>query len=58
VQRRARAEGRISETTYEELRRERLGMLEALEARVGELESIRRAAAVRSTTAQPTTDKE
>jgi hypothetical protein len=50
-----RAEGRISESTYEELRRERLGMLEALEARVRELESIRRAAAVRSSTAQPTT---
>ena len=50
-----RAEGRISESTYEELRRERLGMLEALEARVRELESIRRAATVRSTTAQPTT---
>jgi hypothetical protein len=54
VQRRARAEGGIT-ASYEELRRERLGMLEALEARVRELESIRRAAAVRSSTAQPTT---
>jgi hypothetical protein len=50
-----RAEGRISESTYEELRKERLDMLEALEARVRELESMRRAVAVRSTAAQPTT---
>jgi acetoin utilization deacetylase AcuC-like enzyme len=41
-----RAEGRISESTYEGLRRERLGMLEALEARVRELENMKKAAAV------------
>ncbi|MCC6005910.1 MAG: hypothetical protein LM590_16350 [Thermofilum sp.] len=55
MQRRARAEGGIT-ASYEELRRERLGMLEALGARVRELESIRRAAAARSIAAHSTTE--
>jgi hypothetical protein len=52
-----RAEGRISESTYEELRKERLDMLEALEARVRELENMKKAAAVRRITAYSTTEE-
>jgi uncharacterized protein YciI len=51
-----KAEGRISETTYEQLGEEHLDTLKTLEARIGEPENMKGAGAVRSSVAHSTTE--